>query len=79
MPTDWTMRPRSSERRFELDSFYAAPRYWLASVYAAQGKVTEAIEQYRLFLGHAAKADADRAHALRALADLGASPQDSWR
>src|SRR4029077_8216377 len=42
------------------------PRYWLASVYAAQGKVTEAIEQYRLFLGHAAKADADRAHAARA-------------
>lgn len=65
------------QKAIELDSYYAAPRYWLAGVYRAQGKLAAAIEQYRLFLDHAAQGDADRASAVRALVDLGASPRDS--
>ena len=61
-------------RAIALDPYYAAPYYWLAGVYAAQGKPQDAIEQYRSFVARAARADPDRPRALRALAALGASP-----
>jgi len=61
-------------KAIELDRYYAAPYYWLAVVYAAQGRTQDAIEQYRLFSAHAAQADPDRARATRALAALGAPP-----
>jgi len=61
-------------KAIELDPYYAAPYFWLAAVYAAQGKVQGAIEQYRLFNSHAAQADSNRVGADRALAALGAPP-----
>ncbi len=61
-------------RAIALDPYYAAPYYWLAGVYAAQGKPQDAIEQYPSFVARAARADPDRPRALRALAALGASP-----
>jgi Flp pilus assembly protein TadD len=61
-------------KAIELDPYYAAPYFWLAAVYAAQGKVQGAIEQYRLFSAHAAQADSNRVRADRALAALGAAP-----
>jgi tetratricopeptide (TPR) repeat protein len=51
----------------ELDPYYAKPYYWLGVVYRAQGKATDAIRQYSLFLAHAAHQDPDRASAAQAL------------
>lgn len=62
------------QRAIELDPHFAAPYFWLAAVYAAQGKVQGAIEQYRLFSAHAAQADSNRVRADRALTALGAAP-----
>lgn len=60
-------------KAIELDPYYATPYFWLAALYAAQGKVPGAIEQYRMFSAHAAQADSNRARADRALAALGAA------
>jgi tetratricopeptide (TPR) repeat protein len=54
-------------RAIELDSFYAKPYYWLAVVYRAQGKATDAIREYSLFLTHATHQDPDRASAAQAV------------
>jgi len=59
-------------KAIELDLYYAAPYYWLAAAYAAQGRRQDAIEQYRSFVARAAQTDPDRARAARALATLGA-------
>lgn len=64
-------------RAIELDPYYAAPYYWLAQVYQAQGKVPEATQQYRLFLSHAARKDPNRATAVRDLNSLGRVRGDS--
>jgi tetratricopeptide (TPR) repeat protein len=61
------------QRAIELDPYYAALHYRLGAVYAGQGKVQGAIEQYRQFTARAAQADPDRARADRALAALGAA------
>lgn len=65
------------ERAIALDPYYAAPYYWLATVSRARGQTREAIDQYRQFLAHAARLDADRHRALVALSELGASASDS--
>ena len=65
------------ERAIALDPHYATPYYWLATVSRARGRTREAIDQYRQFLAHAARLDADRHRALGALAELGASLPDS--
>jgi tetratricopeptide (TPR) repeat protein len=62
-----------------LDPYYAAPHYWLATVYQAQGKVQQAIAEYSWFLDHAARADPYRPTVLRALNALGAARSDSSR
>ncbi len=67
------------ERAIALDPHYATPYYWLATVSRARGRTREAIDQYRQFLAHAARLDADRHRALGALAELGASLPDSGR
>ncbi len=67
------------QRAVQLDPYYAAPHYRLAAVYQAQGRRLEAIDQYRLFLAHAARGDADRHWAIRALAALAPAPPDSGR
>ena len=68
---------RHLERAIELDPWYADPYYWLALVHDASGRAPEAIEQYRRFLKHAARADPKRAGAIRNLKVLGAAPGDS--
>lgn len=65
------------ERAIALDPYYAAPYYWLATVSRARGHAGEAIDQYRQFLAHAARLDADRQRALVALSELGAAHADS--
>jgi tetratricopeptide (TPR) repeat protein len=57
-----------------LDSDYAAPYHRLGAVYQAEGKIPQAIEQYRAFLARAAKRDPDRATVTHALVTLGAIP-----
>ena len=62
-----------------LDPYFAAPHYWLATVYQAQGKVPKAIAEYHWFLEHAARTDVYRPTVRRALDALGATPADSSR
>lgn len=61
----------------ELDSDYAAPYHRLGAVYQAEGKIPQAIEQYRAFLARAPKRDTDRATVTQALVTLGVAPPDS--
>ena len=65
------------QQAIQLDPAYAAPYYWLATVYQAQGKARQATDQYRRFLELAARDDANRHAAVRALDILKAASPDS--
>jgi len=59
-------------KAIELDPYYAAPYYWLASSCRTRGDTSSAIVQFRQYLARAARSDANRAYAVRALTALGA-------
>jgi tetratricopeptide (TPR) repeat protein len=65
------------ERAIELDPYYAEPYYWLALVHRANGRIPEAVQQYRLFLAHAARTNPERTGAVHDLTVLGSPPPDS--
>ena len=64
-------------KAIELDPYYATPYYWLALNHQTRGDTSSAIEQYRRYLAHAARDDAYRTPAVRALTALGAAVRDS--
>lgn len=64
------------ERAEVLDPYYADPYYWLGEVYQRQGRKPDAVRQYQLFLGHAARNDPERKLAVEQLAMLGSAPPD---
>ena len=61
-------------KAIELDPYYAAPYYFLATNRQVLGDTAAAVRQYREFLRRAARADASRSQAQRQLTALGVAP-----
>ena len=58
-------------RAIELDPYYSAPYYWLATNYDLRDDTTLAVQRYRQFLDRAARVDPNRPLAVRSLKSLG--------
>jgi len=58
-------------RAIELDPYYSALYYWLATNYDLRDDTTLAVQRYRQFLDRAAREDPNRPLAVRSLKSLG--------